>query len=76
MLVVWVGYLGGVSGLVRVSVQLESMEALVVEFNAVRVQHDHYRLKVEDLAVKVISLNKRNTLIINRPLPFSVVYSI
>lgn len=34
--------------------QLENMESLVTNFNDVRVQHDHYRLKVEDLATKVI----------------------
>ncbi|CAM9611332.1 unnamed protein product, partial [Hapterophycus canaliculatus] len=32
---------------------LESLETLVTEFNEIRVQHDHYRLKVEDLTQKV-----------------------
>lgn len=29
------------------------MEVLVTNFNDVRVQHDHYLVKVEDLAAKV-----------------------
>ena len=29
---------------------------MVNEFNGVRVQHDHYRIKVEDLAAKVRSM--------------------
>lgn len=34
-------------------VQLESIDTLVTDFNEIRVQHDHYRLKVEDLGQKV-----------------------
>lgn len=37
--------------------QLERMETLVNDFNGVRVQHDHYRIKVEDLAAKVRSFD-------------------
>lgn len=33
--------------------QLESLENLVTDFDEIRIQHDHYRLKVEDLAQKV-----------------------
>lgn len=33
--------------------QLQSLEAKVAAFNEVRVQHDHYRIKVDDLKVKV-----------------------
>lgn len=33
--------------------QLRGLEAKVAAFNEVRVQHDHYRIKVDDLKVKV-----------------------
>lgn len=29
------------------------MEQLVTDFEAIRVQHDHYRIKVEELEAKV-----------------------
>lgn len=38
---------------VLILVQLESLEKLVTDFDEIRIQHDHYRLKVEDLAQKV-----------------------
>ncbi|CAM9739242.1 unnamed protein product [Scytosiphon promiscuus] len=40
---------------------LESMEVLVVDFNDIRIQHDHYRLKVEDLTQKAKALEARAT---------------
>lgn len=33
--------------------ELESLEVLVTQFDEIRIQHDHYRIKVEDLAQKV-----------------------
>lgn len=41
---------------VLILVQLESLEKLVTDFDEIRIQHDHYRLKVEDLAQKVCGL--------------------
>ncbi|CAM9481402.1 unnamed protein product [Pylaiella littoralis] len=41
--------------------ELESLENLVTDFNEIRVQHDHYRLKVEDLAQKAKTLEARAT---------------
>eukprot|EP00752_Nemacystus_decipiens_P005739 g5192.t2 len=40
---------------------LESLEKLVTDFDEIRIQHDHYRLKVEDLAQKAKSLEARAT---------------
>ncbi|CBJ32191.1 conserved unknown protein [Ectocarpus siliculosus] len=40
---------------------LESIEGLVTDFNEIRVQHDHYRLKVEDLSQKARALEARAT---------------
>ncbi|CAM9660354.1 unnamed protein product, partial [Ectocarpus fasciculatus] len=40
---------------------LESIEGLVTDFNEIRVQHDHYRLKVEDLSQKAKALEARAT---------------
>eukprot|EP00903_Cladosiphon_okamuranus_P009937 g9433.t1 len=40
---------------------LESLEKLVTDFDEIRIQHDHYRLKVEDLAQKAKTLEARAT---------------